>query len=211
MSTQPPGRRDDITGHVSGDSEDLRSKTVSDFGEQWTYFTENDGNYASDVFFADLLEPLLRPDDSKDVTCVEIGAGTDNIAAMALRAGVRHFTVVEPSDAASLTFALPLRALSVLSYVLDGMLAPFVFLAKRRIKIPLADYLRDVYGKLASAGRRVAIVDQLKPAWALYYTETEAHDLLKRAGFENVRLHHRHGYRRSVLGQKPEAAAAAEA
>ena len=292
MSTPSEREPDDITGHISGDTEDLRNKTVSDFGAQWTYFTENDGYYASDAFFADLVEPLLSPADFKDVTCAEIGAGTGNIAAMALRAGASHFTAVEPSDAvgplrenlaefgarasvahvlgedipqsdfdivmsigvlhhipqpdpvvkaaydalkpggrmfiwlygkegnaAYLTFALPMRALTrrlpipalnALAYVLDGVLAPFVFLARRGIKVPLANYLRDVYGKLSSADRRVVIVDQLKPAWALYYTEAEARDLLERAGFENVTLHHRHGYSWSVLGHKPDAAITAQ-
>lgn len=293
MSTPPKRSPAEITGHVSGDTEGLRTKTVSDFGEQWTYFTENDGYYASDDFFADLVEPLLSPADFKDVTCAEIGAGMGNIAAMALRAGVTHFTAVEPSDAVGplranlaefgtrpsiahvlgenipqsdydivmsigvlhhipqpdpvvkaaydalrpggqmfiwlygkegnaiyLACALPLRALtrrlpipvlSGLSYLLDGILMPFVALARRGVKVPLADYLRDVYGKLSSPDRRVVIVDQLKPAWALYYTEAEAQDLLERAGFENVRLHHRHGYNWSVLGQKPDVARAAQA
>ncbi|MGH1354045.1 MAG: class I SAM-dependent methyltransferase [Thalassovita sp.] len=287
MSDPSKSKPADITGSISGDTEGLRSKTVSDFGEQWTYFTENDGYYASDEFFADLVGPMLTPEDFNGITCAEIGAGTGNIAAMSLRAGASHFTAVEPSNAvgplrenlaefgtrasvahvlgeniprddfdmvmsigvlhhipqpdpvvkaafeaikpggrmfiwlygkegnaAYLAVALPMRAitrrlpipvLSGLSYLLDGILMPLVFLARRGIKVPLSDYLRDVYGKLAASDRRVVIVDQLKPAWALYYTEDEARDLLERAGFENVSLHHRHGYSWSVLGQKPKA------
>jgi hypothetical protein len=45
--------------------------------------------------------------------------------------------------------------------------------------------------------------DQLNPAYAKYYTRTEAIDLLERAGFVNVRVHHRHGYSWTVIGEKP--------
>lgn len=274
-----------ITGEKAGDLTSLRNQTVSDFGEQWTFFTENSGYYASDEFFRDLVRPLLNPEDFKDITCAEIGAGTGNIAAMALRAGVESFTAVEPSDAVislrenlapfgerakvahvlgenipqddfdivlsigvlhhipqpdpvvsaafdaikpggrmfiwlygkegnalylyvvlpmrEITRRLPIPVLNGLAYVLDGILQPLVFLAKRGWRVPLADYLRDIYGKLSAGDRRLVVVDQLKPAWALYYTEHEARALLERAGFVEVKLHHRHGYSWSVLGHKP--------
>lgn len=276
-----------ITGTTSGDREDLRARTIADFGEQWTYFTDNEGYYASDAFFTDLVEPLLGPEDFDGAHCAEIGAGTGNVAAMVLRAGADRITAVEPSDAvgplienlapfgdkativhglgetipqddfdlvlsigvlhhipkpdpvvkaaftalkpggrmfvwlygkegnaAYLALALPLRAITQrlpiawlhgLAHLLDGLLAPLVLLANRGFSLPLGDYLRDVYGKLSPADRRLVIVDQLKPAWALYYTDAEARDLLERAGFEDVQLHHRHGYSWSVLARKPPA------
>lgn len=273
-----------ITGQIEGDTEELRSKTISDFGSQWTYFTENTGYYASDEFFTDLIEPLLSAEDFKGASCAEIGAGTGNIAAMILRSGASHLTAVEPSDAvgplrenladfadrvtvahtmgenipksdfdlilsigvlhhipqpdpvvkaaydalkpggrmfiwlygkegnaAYLTIVLPIRALTRrlpipvlngLAYGFDALLMPLVFLARRGIKVPLHDYLRDVYGKLSGADRRLVVVDQLKPEWALYYSEKDARDLLERNGFKNVELHHRSGYSWSVLGEK---------
>lgn len=263
----------------------LRDQTVKDFGEQWTYYTENNGYYASDAFFADLIAPLMSPNDFKDAACAEIGAGTGNIAAMVLRAGAKCLTAVEPSDAIGplrknlssfgdraevvcalgeqiaprdldivisigvlhhipepdpvvsaaydalrpgghifiwlyghegnrtyLAIAQPLRAitkrlpipvLDIIAYAFDAILIPGIWLARRGFNVPLANYLRNVYGKLSAKDRRIVIVDQLNPAWALYYTKDEAHDLLARAGFTDIELHHRHGYSWSVLGRKP--------
>lgn len=271
---------------VKGQRDKLRDQTVSDFGQQWTFFTENRGYYASDDFFADLLSPLLTPDAFDQARCAEIGAGTGNISAMMLRSGASELVAVEPSDAvgplqenlaeygdrvelvhglgdqlpardfdlvlsigvlhhipepapvvdaafrslrpggqlfvwlygkegnsAYLAFAqpvraitrwLPIRLLNSISYVLDALLQPFVFLANRGVSVPLSGYLRDVYGKLSASDRRVVIVDQLKPAWALYYTEKQARSLLESAGFVDIQLHNRHGYSWSVLGKKPE-------
>ena len=53
-------------------------------------------------------------------------------------------------------------------------------------------------------GRYLTVFDQLNPSYAKYYTEEEAGQLMKRAGFADVRLHHRHGYSWTVLGRKPE-------
>jgi hypothetical protein len=50
--------------------------------------------------------------------------------------------------------------------------------------------------------RRLAIYDQLNPAYAKYYTREEAAALLAAAGFVDIRLHHRHGYSWSVIGTK---------
>ena len=276
---------DEHTGRHGPNDRSARDQTISDFGEQWTYYTDNHGYYASDEFFSDLLAPLMKPEEFNGSACADIGAGTGNVAAMALRAGASRLTAVEPSDAvgplrdnlaefgerveivhargealgrrdldivfsigvlhhipepdpvvlaafealkpggrmfvwlygregnrAYLAFALPLRALTKrlpvpvlggIAYALDALLAPAVWLARRGIRVPLADYLRDVYGKLSAGDRRVVIVDQLKPAWALYYTRSEARDLLARAGFADIELHHRHGYSWSVLGRKP--------
>jgi hypothetical protein len=51
--------------------------------------------------------------------------------------------------------------------------------------------------------RRLVIYDQLNPAYAKYYTQTEAEQLLARAGFSDVRTYHRHGYSWTVIGTKP--------
>lgn len=51
------------------------------------------------------------------------------------------------------------------------------------------------------------IYDQLNPAYAKYYRRDEARALLEDAGFQDVRLHHRHGYSWTVLGTHPPAQA----
>ena len=132
----------------------------------------------------------------------------------ALKPGGRMFVWLygREGNRAYLAFALPLRALTKrlpvpvlggIAYALDALLAPAVWLARRGIRVPLADYLRDVYGKLSAGDRRVVIVDQLKPSWALHYKRSDAHNPLARAGFTDIELRHRHGYSWSVLGRKP--------
>jgi len=51
--------------------------------------------------------------------------------------------------------------------------------------------------------RRVVIYDQLNPAYAKYYTREEACALLARHGFDDIRLHHRHGISWTVVGTRP--------
>ena len=77
-----------------------KDKTIADFGEQWTRFTENDGYYASQSMFADIVEPLLPVTAFQNAKCAEVGAGTGRIVQMMLRAGAAHVTAIEPSRAA---------------------------------------------------------------------------------------------------------------
>ena len=51
--------------------------------------------------------------------------------------------------------------------------------------------------------RRLVIYDQLRPTYAKYYTGPEARELMSRAGFGDIRLHHRHGYSWTVVGTRP--------
>lgn len=74
-------------------------RTISDFGEQWTRYTENDGYYASLDLFRDICGPLLEHDELKGARVGEIGSGTGRIVKMLLAAGVDRVIAVEPSDA----------------------------------------------------------------------------------------------------------------
>lgn len=47
------------------------------------------------------------------------------------------------------------------------------------------------------------IYDQLNPAYSKYCTGLEARSLLEDNGLTNVRLHHRHGYSWTVVGEVP--------
>ena len=38
---------------------ELRDKTISDFGHQWTTYTENDGFYGSVELLEDILYPFI--------------------------------------------------------------------------------------------------------------------------------------------------------
>ena len=75
--------------------------------------------------------------------------------------------------------------------------------ACRWLPLPLARYMRRVMLPLTPAKRRLVIYDQLNPAYAKYYTRQEAHAALARHGFQEIQLHHRHGYSWTVIGTRP--------
>lgn len=79
--------------------EDLTTRTINDFGDQWTRYTTNDGYYGSAALLADVFGPLLSPDALRDRMVLEIGSGTGRIVHMLLATGAAHVTAVEPSRA----------------------------------------------------------------------------------------------------------------
>jgi SAM-dependent methyltransferase len=72
-----------------------------------------------------------------------------------------------------------------------------------RFPLPLREYLLSIFEKMSPEKRRLIIYDQLNPAYAKYYTKSEAMKLLLDGGFINVRVHHHHGYSWTVIGTKP--------
>ena len=105
----------------------------------------------------------------------------------------------------AVTTRLPRRALLALAAVLDRGLDAYRWLCRKTpeaLPLPLRSYLLKVLGPLSRAQRRLVIFDQLNPAYARYYRESEARALLEQAGFRDVRLHHRHGYSWTVTGEK---------
>jgi hypothetical protein len=64
-------------------------------------------------------------------------------------------------------------------------------------------YMTEHLGRLSRDAQVLTIYDQLNPAWARYYTESEARALFADAGFVDIRLNHRHGYSWTVVGTKP--------
>ncbi len=78
---------------------DLKTKTIEDFGEQWTAFRDNPGYYGSVELLSDLFGPLLATDKIKDARVADIGSGTGRIVNMLLDAGAAHVFAVEPSAA----------------------------------------------------------------------------------------------------------------
>jgi len=78
---------------------DLRSRTIADFGDQWTRYVDNDGFYGSVDLLADTFGPLLSVTALRGKTVAEIGSGTGRIVQMLLVAGARHVLAIEPSRA----------------------------------------------------------------------------------------------------------------
>lgn len=80
-------------------AKDLGQKTISDFGHQWSTYTDNSGYYGSTDLLADMIHPWLSMDDLAGQKVGEIGSGTGRIVNMLLDANVASVVAVEPSDA----------------------------------------------------------------------------------------------------------------
>jgi SAM-dependent methyltransferase len=76
-----------------------KTRTIEDFGEQWTAFRDNPGYYGSADLLSDLFGPLLSREDVKGRRVADIGSGTGRIVNMLLDAGAEHVYAVEPSAA----------------------------------------------------------------------------------------------------------------
>ncbi len=103
----------------------------------------------------------------------------------------------------AITTRMPDWALSGLSAFLNACLDLYIPLC-RVLPLPMRGYMLNHLGKLDRRMRKVTVFDQLNPAYARYYRQDEARALIADAGFEDVRLYHRHGYSWTVMGSKPE-------
>ncbi len=75
--------------------------------------------------------------------------------------------------------------------------------AARILPLPMRRYTNGLLKRLSTRQLVATIYDQLKPAYAKYYTQDEAEALLNRGGFVDVKSHHRHGYSWLVCGTHP--------
>jgi len=111
-----------------------------------------------------------------------------------------------------LMFLLPLRAVAkhlphfVLAALVWFLYYPLLLYTRlcHLLALPLKHYFSSIFEKMSPEKRRLIIYDQLNPSYAKYYTRNEAEKLLLDANFENVRVHHRHGYSWTVIGTKPQ-------
>jgi SAM-dependent methyltransferase len=262
----------------------LTTKTITDFGEQWTIHQENPAYYGSVQLLQDLFGPLLAVEDLAHQRVADIGSGTGRIVNMLLDAGVDNVVAVEPSaafevlklntsqwankviyindrgealptgltldlvvsmgvlhhipqpkpvvDAAfhalrpggkilvwlygregnglylsvitpvrALTTRLPHPMLQMLCQVLGIVLDAYIFLCSY-LPLPMRSYMRNVLERFPKGIRRLAIYDQLNPAYSKYYTQYEAEELLRDSGFVDIESWHRHGYSWTVTGRK---------
>ncbi len=130
----------------------------------------------------------------------------------ALRPGGRLFVWLygREGNRAYLALTGPLRAVTTrlphqvvvwLATFLQLLLKPYVR-ASRVLPLPLSRYFVEVFAHMTDDKQVLIIYDQLRPAYAKYYTRAEASALLASAGFSDVRTHHRHGYSWAVVGTK---------
>jgi SAM-dependent methyltransferase len=111
-----------------------------------------------------------------------------------------YLSVVKPLRV--LTKRLPHFVLNAITWLIYFPMACYVNLCKV-FPLPLRAYVSYVFGKMSPEKQRLIIYDQLRPACAKYYTRSEAEKLMRDGGFEDIRIHHRHGYSWTVIGTKP--------
>lgn len=85
------------------------------------------------------------------------------------------------------------RVLDAIAAALNVALVPYIYLC-RHMRLPMRDYLVNVFAPCGMEKRRYIIFDQLNPTYAKYYTEQELMDVLQAAGFRDIVTYHRHGY-----------------
>ena len=102
-----------------------------------------------------------------------------------------------------ITTQMPHWMLALLASVCNVALYAYVAACRLFPFLPLADYMRNVIGRFSRRKRYLVIYDQLKPAYATYYTEKEVRSLLESAGFADVMLYHRRRYSWTASGRRP--------
>lgn len=75
------------------------SKTIRDFGTQWTRFDRLDNWSIEDELFTSITPPYAGPEDVRGRRIAEIGAGSGNMTRQLLAAGPERLVAVEPSEA----------------------------------------------------------------------------------------------------------------
>ncbi|MBF0100103.1 MAG: class I SAM-dependent methyltransferase [Desulfobacterales bacterium] len=90
----------------------LTEKTISDFGDQWSKYTDNQGWYGSIDLFKDMVNPILDLDTINGSCVIDIGSGTGRIVGMLLDAGVHHVYAVEPSHEAFRILTMNIKAMN---------------------------------------------------------------------------------------------------
>jgi SAM-dependent methyltransferase len=101
-----------------------------------------------------------------------------------------------------ITVRLPDPVLAGLGSFLALASVPYIALC-RLFPLPLRGYMLNHFAKLDLEMRKLTVFDQLNPRYAKYHRQAEARTLVADAGFEDVRLYHRHGYSWTVIGTKP--------
>lgn len=137
----------------------VESRTIKDFGDQWTTFTENKGFYGSVELLKDFLEPFIPIDKIKGKHIIDIGSGTGRIVNMLMNSGAGHVTAVEPSHCFEVLKKNTLRHSSCISYLnLRGDDIPPSLQADIAISIGVIHHIPDPYPTVRS------IYDALRPS-----------------------------------------------
>jgi SAM-dependent methyltransferase len=79
--------------------DELQARTIANFGEQWTSYSDTSGFFGSADLFNDFFNPLVSAKDVAGRRIAEIGAGTGRFVNVFAKAGASHIVALEPSEA----------------------------------------------------------------------------------------------------------------
>ena len=104
----------------------------------------------------------------------------------------------------SFTRKLPDNVLDKFSYLLSHVFDFYGRTSKTFFssRLPLSNYFENVFSKCGRIQKKYIIFDQLNPAYSKYYKKFEVIDLLKRAGFNEIEMFHRHNYSWTAIAKK---------
>ena len=100
-----------------------------------------------------------------------------------------------------ITILIPDLILKFLSHLLNIISYPYELLCKY-FPLPLSKYFVEVFGKCSFEKRSYIIFDQLNPSYSKYFSKDELNVILKKTGFQNIQIHHRHGYSWTAIVEK---------
>ena len=106
----------------------------------------------------------------------------------------------------TITVRLPHRALEAASALLAWPLKAYIRLC-RILPLPMRSYMRRVLASYDDYALKLTIYDQLNPSIAGYWTRGELAGILRAAGFDDAKFHHRHGYSWTAVAQRTESSA----
>ncbi len=80
-------------------AKDIGVKTIQDFGEQFTAYSDTSGYFASIEILQDVLGPLMDVSDFRGISVVDLGSGSGRWVKIFHELGAIQITVIEPSNA----------------------------------------------------------------------------------------------------------------
>jgi len=109
----------------------------------------------------------------------------------------------------AVTTRLPHWALAAVCHLLTGVVDAYIGVCRLTgLPLPLRDYLVNTLARVTRRERMLTIYDQLNPSYVKYYRRNEVTEMLERAGFRDIQLHHRRGYSWTAIGTRPPLAEA---
>ena len=96
---------------------------------------------------------------------------------------------------------LPDSVLRIFCTFLNLVSYLYIFLCKF-IKLPMQQYMLEVFGKCSFEKRNYIIFDQLNPSYSKYFTKSEVFSLLKNSGYKDINIKHRYKYSWLAIAKK---------